>query len=66
MIITKSLGAIDTLGHLYRLLLWRGTILHRAGLLMCTNVSGLGRWPYMVLGNGKYERQNSGVDGKRT
>lgn len=42
--------------HLRRLLLWRGTVLHRSGRLVCSNSGGFSRWLYMVLGARKYEK----------
>lgn len=48
-------GTKYTLGDLYRLLLWRGTILHRTGSFMCTGSSISDRWLHLVLGTGKYE-----------
>ncbi len=37
--------------HLYRLLLWRGTGLHRAGLSAFPDFFSINRWLHMVLGS---------------
>ena len=47
-----------SLGYLYRLLLWRGAILHRSGRFMCPGSGFSSRWLNLVLGNGEYERKN--------
>jgi hypothetical protein len=44
-----------TLGHLHRLLLWRGTLHHKSGGLMCIGSDFPVRWLHLVLGDGKYE-----------
>ena len=51
-------GIKYTMGYIYRLLLWRGTVLHRSGGFMCASSGICGRWLYLVLGTGKYEGQN--------
>lgn len=50
-------GIKHTLGDLYRLLLWRGTVLHRAGSLMHTGSGIDSRWLRLVLGTGEHEGQ---------
>ncbi len=44
--------------HLYRLLLWRGTVHHRSGSFMCAGSGICDRWLYLVLGTGEHEEQN--------
>jgi len=51
-------GVKHTMGNLYRLLLWRGTVFHRAGGFMCTGSGIADRWLYLVLGTRKHERKN--------
>ena len=48
-------GVKHTMGYLYRLLLWRGTVHHRSGRSMFTGGSISSRWLHMVLGTGEYE-----------
>jgi len=48
--------AEHTVEHLRRLLLWRGTLLHRCGRLMCSDGGVSSGWLYMVLGAREYEK----------
>ena len=51
-------GIKHSLGYLYRLLLWRGTVLHRRGGAMCSGGGFTDRWLHLVLGTGEHEEQD--------
>jgi len=48
-------GIKHTLGDLYRFLLWRGTVLHRNGILRSSGSGITSRWLRVVLGIGEHE-----------